>query len=114
MYMMSIFFNIVCAALFYVWLLYACLIGGLGQCAASGAPRQQLVDAQLQLRRLLDVEETAEASEIKAAYRKRALKLHPDVNQAADATQRFAELSHAYGMVVPCTACSLLRAPLAV
>ena len=50
------------------------------------------------------MKETAEASEIKAAYRKRALKLHPDVNQAADATQRFAELGQAYGMVTPCTA----------
>ena len=76
---------------------------GLGQQTESDAPRRQLGDRELQLRRLLDVKETAEASEIKAAYRKRALKLHPDVNKAPDATQRFAELSSAYGIVFPCS-----------
>ena len=34
---------------------------------------------------------------IKAAYRKKALQLHPDVSDAPDATERFAELSAAYG-----------------
>ena len=76
---------------------------GLGQQTESDAPRRQLGDRELQLRRLLDVKETAEASEIKVAYRKRALKLHPDVNQAPDAAQRFSELSQAYGIVISCT-----------
>ena len=69
---------------------------------------------KLQLRRLLDVDETAGASEIKAAYRKRALKVHPDVSKAPDATERFAELGQAYGMVFPCTAFPVLAAPLAI
>lgn len=47
--------------------------------------------------RVLGVEEKASAAEIKAAYRAKALRLHPDVSDAPDATKRFAELSHAYG-----------------
>lgn len=39
----------------------------------------------------------ASPSEIKAAYRAKALKVHPDVSDATDATKRFAELSNAYG-----------------
>lgn len=41
--------------------------------------------------------ETADASDIKAAYRKQALRLHPDVSDAPDATQQFSDLSNAYG-----------------
>ncbi len=41
--------------------------------------------------------ESASAAEIKAAYRAKALKVHPDVSSAPDATEKFAELSHAYG-----------------
>ena len=40
---------------------------------------------------------SAELAEIKAAYRHKALALHPDVNPADDAAQRFAEVSGAYG-----------------
>lgn len=39
----------------------------------------------------------ASQAEIKSAYRKAALKLHPDVSDAADATEVFAQLSSAYG-----------------
>lgn len=48
-------------------------------------------------RRLLDIAVDASASEIKAAYRSKALKLHPDVNSAEDAAARFSEVSAAYG-----------------
>lgn len=47
---------------------------------------------------VLGVEAKAEAAEIKSAFRKLALKLHPDVSDAPDANQQFAELSRAYGM----------------
>ena len=50
---------------------------------------------------MLGVGETAGAAEIKAAYRKQALRLHPDVSDAPDATQQFAELSNAYGVDCP-------------
>ena len=47
--------------------------------------------------RLLQVEASASAAEIKQAFRRLALKLHPDVNQEADAAERFSEVSNAYG-----------------
>ena len=53
--------------------------------------------AALCCRRLLEVPSTAAPADIKAAYRKKALALHPDVNPASDAAQRFAEVSGAYG-----------------
>lgn len=44
----------------------------------------------------LGVERTAPQGEIKSAYRKLARKLHPDVNKAKDAEDRFKELGEAY------------------
>ncbi len=46
---------------------------------------------------LLGVAVDASAAEIKSAYRAKVLKVHPDVSNAPDATDRFAELSNAYG-----------------
>ena len=57
------------------------------------------------MRRVLDVSVVASQTGIKAAYRKKALQLHPDVSNAPDATERFAELSSAYG---ECHQCGLL------
>jgi curved DNA-binding protein CbpA len=45
---------------------------------------------------VLGIDETATQKEIKAAYRKRAVKLHPDVNKADDAKQQFMEAKTAY------------------
>ena len=64
----------------------------------------QTMSAQQQWRvlyRLLGISDTAGAAEIKAAYRKHALRLHPDVSSAPDATQQFTDLSNAYGVARP-------------
>ncbi len=50
--------------------------------------------------KVLGVSKSASAGEIKAAYRKLAKKLHPDLNPGdADVERRFKEVSHAYGIV---------------
>lgn len=45
---------------------------------------------------ILGVSKTASDSEIKTAYRKKALEFHPDRNKAADATDKFKEVTKAY------------------
>ena len=45
---------------------------------------------------LLGVSRSATAEEIKKAYRRLARQLHPDVNDAPDAADRFKEVSTAY------------------
>jgi len=45
---------------------------------------------------LLGVSKKASAAEIKAAYRKKALQWHPDRNKAANASEKFKEITKAY------------------
>jgi len=45
---------------------------------------------------ILGVAKTASAAEIKSAYRKKALELHPDRNKSPDAADKFKEASEAY------------------
>ena len=45
---------------------------------------------------VLGVDNTSSSEDIKKAYRKLALKLHPDKNKAADAEEKFKELGEAY------------------
>jgi len=49
--------------------------------------------------KVLGLEKSASQSEIKRAYRRRALKDHPDVNKAPDAKERWQELSQAYDIL---------------
>ena len=48
---------------------------------------------------VLGVERDASADAIKRAYRKKAVKLHPDHNKAANANEQFAELNEAYSVL---------------
>lgn len=45
---------------------------------------------------LLGISKNASDAELKAAYRKQALKWHPDRNKEAGATEKFKEINHAY------------------
>jgi len=45
---------------------------------------------------LLGIPKGASDAELKAAYRKQALKWHPDRNKEAGATEKFKEINHAY------------------
>ena len=46
--------------------------------------------------KILGVERTADASEIKKAYRRLARKYHPDMNKAANSEEKFKEVNEAY------------------
>lgn len=48
---------------------------------------------------LLGVARTADADEIKSAYRKLALKFHPDRNKEAGAAEKFAQINEAYAVL---------------
>ncbi|MVN89054.1 molecular chaperone DnaJ [Deinococcus sp. HMF7620] len=48
---------------------------------------------------LLGVAKTASADEIKSAYRKLALKYHPDRNKEAGAAEKFAQINEAYAVL---------------
>lgn len=48
---------------------------------------------------VLGVEKTASADDVKKAYRKLAMKYHPDVNKEAGAEEKFKELSEAYAVL---------------
>ena len=49
---------------------------------------------------ILEIEKTATKEEIKSAFRKKAIKLHPDVNKAPDAEEKFKELGKAYEVLM--------------
>lgn len=45
---------------------------------------------------ILGVSKTADADEIKSAYRRLAKKYHPDLNKAPEAAEKFKEINEAY------------------
>ena len=48
---------------------------------------------------ILGVSRSATQDEIKSAYRKLAMKLHPDKNKGPDAKEKFAKLNEAYSVL---------------
>ena len=48
---------------------------------------------------VLDIQKNASKDEIKNAYRKLALKFHPDRNKSSDAEEKFKEISEAYAVL---------------
>ena len=52
--------------------------------------------------KILGVSRSANADEIKKAYRKMALKFHPDKNSSPDAEERFKEIAEAYDVLSDC------------
>lgn len=52
--------------------------------------------AKTDLYKVLGIASSASDDDIRKSYRTKARQLHPDVNKAADAQKKFAELQHAY------------------
>ena len=75
---------------------------GASPAGTAGAP------VELAYYNALGVAPSASQVEIKAAYRAQALRLHPDVSDAPNATQRFTELAQAYGVHCAVLCCAVL------
>jgi DnaJ-class molecular chaperone len=56
-------------------------------------------DQTQDLYEILDVPKTADAAEIKRAYRRLAMKYHPDKNQDPQAAEMFKKINHAYDIL---------------
>ncbi|KFD58118.1 DnaJ domain protein [Trichuris suis] len=62
--------------------------------------RSTVIDANKDFYKILNVEKTATEAEIKVAYRKLAIKYHPDRNDGSpEAAERFKEISIAYAVL---------------
>ena len=59
-------------------------------------PRSTQPDSLAECYAVLGISLDSEAEDVKTAYRNLARKIHPDVNQAADATQQMQALNEAY------------------
>lgn len=61
--------------------------------------RRKIIIAKLDAYKVLQVERDADAITIKKAYRRAALRNHPDVSKAPDAKERFMEIQEAYAIL---------------
>lgn len=73
--------------------------GSSGSNGAAGAATGSGRVAETAYYTLLGVAPTASQAELKAAYRKLALQLHPDVSSAPDASEQFAAVAAAYDVL---------------
>ncbi|KAL6045938.1 DnaJ-like protein [Balamuthia mandrillaris] len=65
--------------------------------ATGGSPPPLIpISSRLNYYEVLGLEPNADEDEIKAAYRRLAMKWHPDKNPSPDATAKFQEISYAY------------------
>lgn len=68
-------------------------------CRSRGLVICRAVSADVDPWKVLGVSPGASAAEVKRAYRRRALKEHPDINKGPDAKERWQELSQAYDIL---------------
>ena len=75
--------------------------GGMpgGGFPGMGVPQKREPADTTKLYETLGVEKSSTAAQIKKAYRKKALRMHPDKSKAPDAEDRFRELQAAYDVL---------------
>ena len=62
----------------------------------SDRPQRKMSTSGNSLYKVLGLEKGASAEDIKKAYRKQALKWHPDKNKAPNASEKFKAIAEAY------------------
>ena len=73
--------------------------GGMPGGGFPGMPQKREPADTTKLYETLGIEKSSSAAQIKKAYRKKALRMHPDKSKAPDAEDRFRELQAAYDVL---------------